>query len=86
MRGTKILLIDEATASIHKSLDKKIQEVLATEFKDCTIITIAHRLETVLDYDKIIVLQNGSLVEEGTPDELLQAKGEFYEMAQEAGI
>ena len=86
LEGSKILLIDEATASIHKSLDKKIQRILTTELKGRTVITIAHRLETVLGYDKVVVMGDGRLVEEGSPAELVEAKGEFWGMMQQTEL
>ena len=82
----KILLMDEATASVDKRLDKSIQEVLKTEFSESTIITIAHRLETVLNYQKIVVIDEGRKAEEGAPEELYKAQGIFYGMIREANL
>lgn len=61
IRNPKILLMDEATASIDLKTDKLIQEMIKTEFKDATVITIAHRLNTIIDYDKILVLDKGKI-------------------------
>ncbi|CAG8435018.1 7255_t:CDS:10 [Diversispora eburnea] len=63
LRRTKIILMDEATASIDFSIDEKIQKMIRTEFVDCTVICIAHRLRTVIDYDRILVLDNGNIRE-----------------------
>ena len=81
MKKSKILLLDEATASIDLKIDEMIQKILRVEFKDCTIITIAHRLSTIMDYDKILVLNNGILCEYNAPNILLEDKQSlFYSM------
>jgi ABC-type multidrug transport system fused ATPase/permease subunit len=74
----------EATASVDSTTDRKIQETIATEFAHCTVITIAHRLETIMDYDKVLVMDEGNVAEMGTPKELLQKKnGKFANLARE---
>lgn len=78
LNNPKILLMDEATANIDPSTDQLIQEILMKNFKESTIITIAHRLNTIINYDKVIVLKNGYLKEMGAPKELYKNKGEFY--------
>ena len=74
-RSNKIILLDEATANIDFQTDQLIQEYLKTKFKDCIIISVAHRLLTIADYDKIIVMNNGTIAEIGSPYELLRKKG-----------
>ncbi|XP_054437323.1 ATP-binding cassette sub-family C member 2 isoform X2 [Pteronotus mesoamericanus] len=86
LRKSKILIMDEATAAIDLETDHLIQLTIQKEFSHCTTITIAHRLHTIIDSDKVMVLDNGKIVEYGSPEELLEARGPFYLMAKEAGI
>jgi len=74
LKNPKVLMMDEATASIDYSTDSKIQETIR-ELKS-TIITIAHRLQTIVDYDKVLVLDKGKVVEYGHPHELLKKEGD----------
>ncbi|KAI8899807.1 P-loop containing nucleoside triphosphate hydrolase protein [Globomyces pollinis-pini] len=87
LRGNKIVILDEATASVDDFTDDQIQTAIRNEFKNTTIICIAHRLKTVIDYDKIIVLENGKLIEFGTPYDLLHnpGVGTFRSMCVETG-
>ena len=64
--------MDEATASIDLNTDAMIQKMIESEFKDTTVITIAHRLNTIINYDKILALENGSFVEFDSPLNLLE--------------
>ncbi|KFY91854.1 hypothetical protein V498_05291 [Pseudogymnoascus sp. VKM F-4517 (FW-2822)] len=68
----RILIMDEATSSMDSETDKLMQQVLRKEFEDRTIIVIAHRLHTVLDFDRIMLLEKGRVVETGNPQELLK--------------
>lgn len=87
LRKTRLLILDEATAAIDVGTDELIQKTIRTEFKDCTVLTIAHRLNTILDYDRIIVLDKGKLTELDTPDALLQNHNSiFYGMCKDAGL
>ena len=61
--------------SVDTQTDARMQEVIRTEFSDCTIIMIAHRIDTLLDFGKVAVLDGGSLVEFGAPEELLKDEG-----------
>jgi ABC-type multidrug transport system fused ATPase/permease subunit len=74
LKQPKVLMMDEATASIDYNTDSKIQETIRE--LQSTIITIAHRLQTIVDYDKVLVLDKGSVVEYGHPHELLRKEGE----------
>ncbi|XP_071151903.1 multidrug resistance-associated protein 1-like isoform X3 [Mytilus edulis] len=87
LRKTKILVLDEATAAVDMETDELIQKTIREEFKDCTILTIAHRLNTILDYDKVMVLDQGLIKEYDSPDSLLKDKTTvFYGMAKAANI
>ena len=59
LRKNKIIILDEATANIDLVTEQKIQKVISTEFKECTVITIAHRLQTIIDNDRVMVLGDG---------------------------
>ncbi|KAF5007801.1 hypothetical protein FDECE_5884 [Fusarium decemcellulare] len=71
LKKSSLLILDEPTSSVDTQTDARIQEVIRSEFTDCTIIMIAHRIDTLLDFDKVAVLDRGSLVEFGAPQELL---------------
>lgn len=87
LRKTKVLILDEATAAIDIETDELIQKTIRTQFSDCTILTIAHRLNTVMDSDRVIVLDEGQIAEFDTPKILLENKDSiFYGMARNAGI
>ena len=75
LKKNKIIVMDEATANVDYKTDQLIQETIRSKFKDCTVITIAHRLNTVIDYDKVLVLDNGQVIEYDKPETLLQNKG-----------
>ena len=67
--------------------DELIQKTIRKEFQHCTILTIAHRLNTILDYDKIVVMRDGSVMEVGPPQDLLKSQtSSFRAMAIDAGI
>ncbi|GJJ74849.1 ATP-binding cassette, subfamily C (CFTR/MRP), member 1 [Entomortierella parvispora] len=86
LRKTKILVLDEATAAVDVETDELIQKTIRKEFKDRTILTIAHRIKTVMDSDKILVLEKGCVEEFESPANLLQNKTSlFYNLAQQAG-
>ena len=77
LRKSKILVLDEATSSVDAKTDQEVQATIRREFvnKGVTVITVAHRLDTVLGYDKIAVLGNGNVLEYGTPNELIAKPG-----------
>ena len=87
LRKSKIVVLDEATASVDLETDKLIQETLRKSFKDCTILTIAHRLNTIMDYDKVLVLKDGELAEYDSPSNLLENKSTiFYSLCRDADL
>ena len=76
-----VIIMDEATSAVDAETDAFIQRVVRSEFSDATVITIAHRLNTILDADKVLVLDNGRVVEFGPPKELMARRdGTFRQM------
>ncbi|XP_070201297.1 multidrug resistance-associated protein 1-like [Littorina saxatilis] len=87
LRKSKILVLDEATAAVDMETDDVIQQTIRSEFKDSTVFTIAHRLNTILDYDRILVMEDGRVKEFAPPQQLLaDSSSDFYGMAKAAGI
>ncbi|XP_042720020.1 multidrug resistance-associated protein 1 isoform X4 [Lagopus leucura] len=86
LRKSKILVLDEATAAVDLETDNLIQSTIKSQFEECTVLTIAHRLNTIMDYTRVLVLDRGEVVECDSPDNLLQAKGLFYSMAKDSGL
>ncbi|VEN45399.1 unnamed protein product [Callosobruchus maculatus] len=85
IRKNKILVLDEATANVDHVTDSEIQKAIAKNFKEYTVLTIAHRVETVIDSDRILVLDKGHVEEFDHPYKLLQNEnGLFYRLASEA--
>ena len=79
IRESKIIVMDEATSSIDYNTEQLTQKVILNNLKNSTVITIAHRIKTILEYDKILVFEQGLLVEQGSPKELIDKKnGHFY--------
>ena len=80
-------MLDEATAAVDVETDAMLQTTLRSNmFKDRTIITIAHRINTILDSDRIVVLDHGTVAEFDTPSALVRHRGLFYELVREAGL
>ncbi|XP_067675287.1 multidrug resistance-associated protein 1-like [Haliotis asinina] len=87
LKKTKILVLDEATAAVDMATDNVIQDTIRREFPHCTVLTIAHRLNTVIDYDRILVMDSGRVSEFDTPSTLLKnTTGTFSSLARTAGI
>ncbi|XP_011164281.1 probable multidrug resistance-associated protein lethal(2)03659 [Solenopsis invicta] len=85
IKNNRIMVLDEATANIDPYTDSLIQKTVRTKFINCTVFTIAHRLNTIMDSDRIFVMDAGHLVEFDHPYLLLQRKGHFYNMVQQTG-
>uniref|UniRef100_A0A8U7P8R6 ABC-type glutathione-S-conjugate transporter n=1 Tax=Corvus moneduloides TaxID=1196302 RepID=A0A8U7P8R6_CORMO len=86
LRKATILVLDEATAAVDVETDVQIQSMLRTEFRDSTVLTITHRVNTLLDCDRILVLENGRIAEFDTPEHLIAQKGLFYRLMEESGL
>ncbi|EFA04472.2 putative multidrug resistance-associated protein lethal(2)03659-like Protein [Tribolium castaneum] len=87
LKNNKILVMDEATANTDDKTDALIQKMIRKRFKSCTVITVAHRLHTVMDSDRIIVMDDGRVVEFDHPYNLLQRPDTtFYKMVLETGL
>lgn len=86
VRNTKILILDEATSSVDYETDSKIQRTIASEFNKSTTLCIAHRLRTILNYDRILVMDEGRIVEKGVPWALFKQNGLFKSMCDKAHI
>lgn len=87
VRESKILILDEATSSVDYETDAMIQKLVGTEFKHCTILTFAHRLTTVLLYERVMVMDKGQVKEFDTPKRLFAMEGSiFKQMCQKSNI
>ncbi|XP_044268658.1 ATP-binding cassette sub-family C member 4-like [Tribolium madens] len=86
LRNNKILVLDEATANVDPRTDALIQKTIRQKFHDCTVLTVAHRLNTIMDSDKVLVMDSGKVVEFEHPHLLLQDEdGYFSKMVAETG-
>uniref|UniRef100_A0A8C4NTL8 ATP-binding cassette, sub-family C (CFTR/MRP), member 4 n=1 Tax=Dicentrarchus labrax TaxID=13489 RepID=A0A8C4NTL8_DICLA len=86
LRKNRILIIDEATANVDPRTDELIQKTIREKFRECTVLTIAHRLNTIIDSNRILVLDSGTIQELDCPFTLLQNKeGALYNMVQQTG-
>ena len=83
LQRCKILVLDEATANVDYTTDQLIQQVIRQKFTNCTVLTIAHRLNTIMDYDRVVVLDRGHVVEHDSPDVLaVKENGVFAGLLQ----
>ncbi len=85
LRPAKVLLVDEATAHVDAHTDTQIQKVLRTEFKDRTILIIAHRLHTIMHCDRVMVIDEGRVAELGPPQELLRKERGLFRKLRDQG-
>ena len=82
VQKSKIIVMDEATANVDFKTDNLIQEVIRHKFKDSTVLTIAHCLNTIMDYDKVLILDGGRMLEFDKPEILIQNGGIFAELVK----
>lgn len=86
LRNNKILVLDEATANVDSDTDRLIQQTIRRQFSECTVITIAHRLNTIMDSDRVLVIDDGVIVEFDHPFLLIQKEnGAFKRLLQQSG-
>ncbi|XP_042055260.1 ABC transporter C family member 8-like [Salvia splendens] len=83
LKRNKILVLDEATASIDSNTDVILQRIIREEFSKCTVITVAHRVPTVIDSDMVLVLSYGKLVEYDEPSRLMEIDSSFSKLVAE---
>jgi ABC-type multidrug transport system fused ATPase/permease subunit len=85
LRSSRVIVLDEATASVDMTTDALIQETIKASFSSSTVLTIAHRLETVMHCDSVLVMGAGKVVEKGAPDVLIaNTQSVFYSMVTDA--
>jgi len=86
LRSSRIVVFDEATAAIDHETDQKLQRVIRSAFRESTVLTIAHRLDTILDSDRVLVLDGGRVAEFASPKELVaRGEGHFFDLMREGG-
>ena len=85
LKRPKVLVLDEATSALDLNTDHVMQSMLREEFKGCTVIVVAHRLETVVCCDKIVVMGDGSVIEQGSPKDLIIHNGAFKSLVDSTG-
>ncbi|XP_058537071.1 ATP-binding cassette sub-family C member 6 [Ochotona princeps] len=86
LRKTQILVLDEATAAVDPGTELQMQAALKGWFAQCTVLLVAHRLRSVMDCARVLVLDQGQVAESGSPAQLLAQEGLFYRLAQESGL
>uniref|UniRef100_A0A8D0DKY0 ABC-type glutathione-S-conjugate transporter n=1 Tax=Salvator merianae TaxID=96440 RepID=A0A8D0DKY0_SALMN len=86
LQKAKILVLDEATAAMDLETELRVRSTVRTLFRECTVLTIAHRVNTIMDHDRILVIESGQVAEFDTPEALIAQKGLFYRMAEESGL
>ncbi|KAJ7818313.1 P-loop containing nucleoside triphosphate hydrolase protein [Mycena olivaceomarginata] len=87
LRKTRIVVLDEASSSLDAESDKQIREVIRTDLASSTVIAVAHRIETIVDFDLILVMEDGVLVESGSPENLLsRSDSKFAQLASSQGV
>ncbi|KAJ3186165.1 Multidrug resistance-associated protein 1 [Gaertneriomyces sp. JEL0708] len=84
LRRSKVIVLDEATAGMDVESDAVIQKTIRTAFKEATVLTVAHRLQTIMDYDMVVVMDQGAIVEVGSPAALLATPGSAFKALNES--
>jgi len=85
VQNARMLMMDEATASVDMETDEFLQQMVKTQFKECTVLTIAHRLNTIMESDDVLVLAAGKVAEYDHPSLLLEAGGTFADLVGQTG-
>ncbi|KAJ1519078.1 hypothetical protein ONE63_011320 [Megalurothrips usitatus] len=85
LRDNKLLVLDEATANVDPQTDALIQKTIRSKFAHCTVLTVAHRLNTIMDSDRVLVMDDGRPTEFDHPHLLIQKRGIFYSLVQQTG-
>ena len=86
-RNSKLLILDEATSAMDVVTDQKMTSLVQSQFSSCTVVTIAHRLNTVLSCDRVCVMEKGKIIEIGAPLELMaDTDTHFHSLAKSAGL
>ena len=75
---SKIVVLDEVSANVDVKTDELMQRIIRKEFKDCTVIAVAHRLDTIVDFERVVVLGKGEIVEVGAPQMFLATEGSAF--------
>lgn len=84
LRSSKVVLLDEATSSVDGKTDEEMQQVLNDVFGKCTVVTVAHRLESIVNADVVVVMENGEIAEVGDPQELKDSQGSVFKSLWES--
>ena len=80
LRAAPVLLLDEATSALDSQAEHEVQRAILALAGERTVLAVAHRLSTIMDFDRVIVVQDGRIVEDGPPDELRHGNGPFAEI------
>ncbi|QRW07537.1 ABC transporter [Ceratobasidium sp. AG-Ba] len=87
LRKSKVVVLDEASSSMDMKTDERVRKIIHEELKDCTVLAVAHRISTIVDFDLVMVLDDGVIVETGAPQELLSDPGSrFARLAISQGL